>query len=173
MIRLAFLLLFIAYPLIELAVLIWVGQRIGVAATLAIVIGSAILGLLTVKRQGFSIFTRAQSALARGEAPVMPVAEGALVFVAGALLILPGLVGDAIGLFLLIPPIRKAFLTWSLGRLATASVTRIRVFTQNARRGDPTHRNNRQSRPEKLGPIIEGEYRRLDDPDGDPQNRSG
>lgn len=172
MIQLAFLLLFIAYPLIELAVLLWVGRQIGVAATLAIVIGSAILGLITVQRQGFSIVTRAQNALARGEAPVLPVAEGAFLFIAGILLILPGLIGDAVGLLLLIPPVRKAVAAWSLGRFATASITRIRVFRQNASRGDPTHRNGRPTGSEKLGPIIDGEYKRLDDSDDEPQNHS-
>lgn len=164
MIRLAFLLLFIAYPLLELAVLIWVGQRIGVPATLAIVVGSAILGILTLKRQGLSIVTRARQSLARGEAPVMSVAEGALVFLAGALLILPGLIGDTVGIALLIAPLRRAFAAWSLGRFATAGATHVRVFTQRVRGTGPT-RKERPARPERPGPVIEGEYTRIDDPD--------
>lgn len=165
MFRLAILLVFIAVPLLELAVLIRVGQLIGVAATIGIVIGTALLGLVMVKREGLSMVTRARQALATGNPPIMPVAEGALVFFAGALLILPGLIGDTIGLVLLIPPVRRALAAWSLGRFATAGASRIRVFTSRGRRADRT--NDGPARPQKPGPIIEGEYTRIEDADDD------
>lgn len=169
MIRLAFLLVFIAIPLLELALLIRVGQIIGVAATIGIVIGTAILGLVMVRREGFTIVTRARQALASGNPPVMPVAEGALVFFGGALLILPGLIGDAIGLVLLIPPVRRAIAAWSLGRFAAAGATRIRVFT--GRRRWPDEQDDGPARPQKPGPVIEGEYKHIDDSDDDRRGR--
>lgn len=168
--RLVLLLILVAVPLLELAVLIRVGQSIGVAATLAIVIGTALLGLVTLKRQGFAIVTRARQALASGTPPVLPVAEGALVFFAGFLLILPGLIGDTIGLLLLVPPIRRAIAAWSLGRVASEGMTRIRVFTT----GRPQRQANTKTEPpparQKPGPIIEGEYTRIDEPRGDRRN---
>lgn len=107
--------------------------------------------------------TRARQALATGNPPIMPVAEGALVFLSGALLILPGLIGDSIGIVLLIPPVRRAVAVWALGRFATAGATRIRIFTSGERR--PDRRNGGSARPQKPGPIIEGEYTRIDDAD--------
>ncbi len=166
MIRLVFLLLFVAIPLLELAVLIRVGQSIGVAATIAIVIGTAILGLMMIRREGFSMARRARQALAQGSPPVMPVAEGSLVFLAAALLILPGLIGDTIGLVLLVPPVRRAVAAWSLGRFATAGATRIRVFTGRRGGGDSDSGDHR-SGPRKPGPVIEGEYTRVDEDDDD------
>jgi len=163
MIRFVFLLVFIAIPLLELALLIRVGQYIGVAATIGIVIATAVLGLLVVKREGFSMVTRARQALATGNPPILPVAEGTLVFFSGALLILPGLIGDTIGLLLLIPTVRRSVAVWALGRFATAGATRIRVFT--SRDHWPDSQNGGSSRPQKVGPIIEGEYTRIDDPD--------
>jgi len=157
--RLALLLFLVALPLLELAVLIRVGQIIGVGATLAIVIGTALLGLITVKQQGFTIVTRARQALASGTPPVLPVAEGALVFFAGFLLILPGLIGDTIGLVLLLPPVRRAIAAWSLGRFASEGVARIKIFT--APQAEP--KTQRDAGRQKPGPIIEGEYTRIDE----------
>ena len=165
MIRLVLLILFIAVPLLELAVLIRVGQVIGVAATIGIVVATAVLGLIMVKREGFSMVTRARQALATGNPPIMPVAEGALVFFGGALLILPGLIGDTIGLILLIPPVRRAIAAWSLGRFASAGASRIRVFTVRRRRPDP--RDSGTARTDKPGLVIEGEYTRIDDSEND------
>lgn len=163
--RLALLLIFIAYPLLELAVLIRVGQIIGVAPTLAIVIGTAVLGLVTIKHQGLNMVRRARQAFDSGTPPVLPVAEGALVYVAGLLLVFPGLIGDAIGLVLLIPPVRRAIAAWGLGRFALEGATRIRVFTSGMRGGPRGFSSG--DKPEqghrKPGPIIEGEYKRLDD----------
>lgn len=168
MFRLGFLLVFIAIPLLELALLIRVGQIIGVGATIGIVIGTAILGLVMLRREGFSMVTRARQALASGNPPIMPVAEGALVFFGGALLILPGLIGDTIGVILLIPPVRRAIAAWGLGRFATAGATRIRVFTSRRRRpGEP---DDGPARPQKPGPVIEGEYTRIDDSEHDRRN---
>ncbi|HEX7073506.1 MAG TPA: FxsA family protein [Hyphomicrobiaceae bacterium] len=166
MIRLTFLLLFVGYPLLELAVLIRVGQSIGVAATLAIVIGTAILGLVTLKREGFAMMSRARQALAQGSPPIMPVAEGSLAFLAAVLLILPGLIGDTVGLLFLIPPVRHAFAAWSLGRFASAGATRIRVFTTGRPHGG-SGAGRRQSDPRKPGPVIEGEYTRVDEDSDD------
>lgn len=159
-----FLLLFIAAPLLELAVLIRVGQSIGVVATLAIVIGSAILGMFVVRLQGFSVFNRMRETVAEGRPPVLPMTEGALLLLSGILLILPGLIGDTIGLLLLIPPLRRLVATWMISR----SAVDVEVFTRN-----PWNRTRDKQKPEnaRSGPVIEGEYTRIDDPRGDRPDR--
>ncbi|MCL4766131.1 MAG: FxsA family protein [Hyphomicrobiaceae bacterium] len=168
--RLALLLILVAIPLLELAVLIRAGQLIGVAPTLAIVVGTALLGLVVVRQQGFSIVSRAREAISSGRPPIMPVAEGALVLFAGGLLILPGLIGDAIGLVLLIPPVRRAIAAWSLGRFASEGASRLKVFTRSRRDRRAERRDDREPRQRKPGPIIEGEYTRIDEPKDDRRN---
>jgi UPF0716 protein FxsA len=166
----AFLLLFIAAPLLELAVLIRVGQAIGVAATLAIVIGTAFLGLFVFRLQGFRVLNRARQALQEGTPPVIPVLDGSLLAMAGGLLILPGLIGDAIGLLLLIPPLRRLVAAWIVGRATVEGASRVKVFTvrrRTARTGD----RGTDRATDKAGPVIEGEYTRIDDP-GDKRDRS-
>jgi UPF0716 protein FxsA len=162
--RLVFLLLFIAAPLLELAVLIWVGKAIGVFATLAIVIGSAILGMFVVRLQGFSVFNRMRETVAEGQPPVLPMTEGALLLLAGILLILPGLIGDTIGLLLLVPPLRQLAATWMIRR----SAVDVSVYTRN-----PWNRTSEKQKPEnsKSGPVIEGEYTRVDEPGKDRNDR--
>lgn len=168
--RLALLLILVAIPLLELAVLIRVGQVIGVAATLALVVGTALLGLVVVRQQGFTIVARARQAIASGRPPIMPVVDGTLVFVAGALLILPGLIGDAIGLMLLISPVRQAIAAWSLGRLASGGAARVKIFTWPREDRQTGQQGRREPRPQKPGPLIEGEYTRIDDPEDDRRN---
>ena len=166
--QLILLLLFIAAPLLELAVLIRVGQSIGVAATLALVIGSAILGLFVVRLQGFAVFGRMRETIAEGRPPVLPMTEGALLLLAGVLLILPGLIGDTIGLLLLVPPLRRLIATWMIGRAAATGSVNVKIFTKNHR-----NRPGQPQKPEKAGsgPVIEGEYTRVDEPPSDPDRR--
>lgn len=157
--KLAVLAALLASPLVELAVLIRAGQLIGIPATLAIVIATALLGLLMMQRQGFSALDRARQDLSAGRAPLLPVAEGGLVFLAGVLLILPGLIGDTIGLLLLLPPLRRAVAQWGLGRLAARGLTT--VSTLRSRRETPDQPPRRGGMPP--GPVIEGEYTRIDE----------
>ena len=168
--QLAFLLLFIAAPLLELAVLIRVGQIIGVAATLAIVIGTAFLGLFVFRLQGFGVLNRARQALQEGKAPVIPVFDGSLLAMAGGLLILPGLIGDTIGLLLLIPPFRRMVAGWIVGRATAEGASRAKVFTVRRRKAR-TGEHGQERASEKPGPVIEGEYTRLDET-GDKRDRT-
>ena len=104
--RLALLLVFVAYPLLELALLIRAGQAIGFWPVLAIINGTGLLGVAILRRQGFKVVEKVSAALEEGREPVAPLADSALVFAAGSMLISPGLVGDTMGLLLLIPQLR-------------------------------------------------------------------
>jgi UPF0716 protein FxsA len=99
-------LVFVVAPLVELAVIIRVGAEVGVLDTLGLLILLSVLGGWLVKREGISVLRRAQASLAAGRMPGDELLDGVLVLVAGALLLAPGFVSDAVGLLLLLPPVR-------------------------------------------------------------------
>ena len=96
----------VVVPLVELFVIIQVGEWIGYGPTILLLVAISIAGGLLVKRQGLGAWRRAQAQLRAGEMPAAELVDGALVLVAGALLLTPGFVTDAIGLLLLIPAVR-------------------------------------------------------------------
>jgi UPF0716 protein FxsA len=104
MIRLA---LFVALPLVEMALLIWAGSRIGVVPTLGIVLLTGIAGASLVKRQGLSVWYAAQDRLAQGALPTRELVHGAMLLVAGAFLLTPGFITDMTGFALLVPTVRE------------------------------------------------------------------
>ena len=100
------LILFIAVPLVELYVIIQVGQVIGVLPTLALLVVSAVLGSLLLRQQGRSAWRRFNAALDERRFPGREVADGLMIAVGGTLLLTPGFITDAVGLLLLVPPSR-------------------------------------------------------------------
>ncbi len=139
-------LLFLLTPLIEIAVFIEVGSLIGLWPTLGVVILTAVLGAALWRAQGLSTWARAQETLRAGELPVREVTDGAFLLVAGALLLTPGLVTDAIGFLLLVPPLRR----W-LAQVVFRHL-RARMDVHVVRPQDPG-----------AGPTIEGDARERDD----------
>jgi UPF0716 protein FxsA len=99
-------LLFIAVPIAELAVLIQVGQEIGVGWTVAILIADAILGSILMRAQGRAAWRRFNEAMHAGRVPAREVLDGGLVMFGGLLLLTPGFITDVLGLLLLVPPTR-------------------------------------------------------------------
>jgi UPF0716 protein FxsA len=114
-------LLFIAIPIIELAVIIQVGEAIGVWWTIALLVADSLLGSLLMRSQGRSAWRRFNEALRMGRAPAREVADGVLVIFGGALLLTPGFVTDIFGLLFLLPPtravIRRVFLREAMRRI--------------------------------------------------------
>jgi UPF0716 protein FxsA len=101
--------LFIAIPIIEIAVLIQVGELFGLWPTIAIVIASAWLGAKYVRQQGIATMQAVQTKMAQGQMPSTEIVTGLLLLVAGVLLVTPGFVTDIFGLSLLIPSVRATF----------------------------------------------------------------
>ena len=99
-------LLFIAVPIAELAVIIQVGQAIGVWWTIGLLIADSILGSWLMRHQGRTAWRRFNEAVGVGRVPTREVLDGALVIFGGALLLTPGFLTDILGLVLLIPPTR-------------------------------------------------------------------
>ena len=98
--------LFIVVPILELYVIIQVGQWIGVWPTLALLLADAIAGSMLLKHQGRSAWRRFNEALAARRFPGKEVADGVLIVIGGTLLLSPGFITDVFGLLLLIPPTR-------------------------------------------------------------------
>jgi UPF0716 protein FxsA len=109
MFRFLLVLIFIVVPIAELAVLIEVGQAIGVGWTIALLIADAILGSMLARSQGRVTWRRFNAALQAGRPPAREVLDGALVILGGALLVTPGFITDILGLALLLPPTRALF----------------------------------------------------------------
>lgn len=140
------LLLFIAVPLVEAWLLIEIGSRIGALTTIALVIFTAIVGSQLVRLQGLRTVREIQACQRRGEAPALPLLEGAALLLAGLLLVLPGFITDAVGFLLLIPPLRRQ-----------AAIHLLRRAVVVAPGQPPTAR-----KPQDNGRVIEGDYRRDD-----------
>jgi UPF0716 protein FxsA len=122
-------LLFIAVPIAELAVIIQVGQAIGVWWTIAILIADSLLGSWLMRHQGRAAWRRFNEAVQGGRVPAREVVDGALVIFGGALLLTPGFITDILGLILLLPPTRavvRGILTRRLAHRMVASATRPR-----------------------------------------------
>ena len=100
------LLAFIVVSPIEIFLITQVAGQLSWPTTLALVIGISMAGAWLVKREGLGVINRIQSAFQGGKIPRDELADGAMIFFASALMLTPGFLTDALGLALLIPPIR-------------------------------------------------------------------
>jgi UPF0716 protein FxsA len=127
-----FVALAIVIGLIEITVMIQVGQWLGVVNTIGLLLLVSVVGVLLVKHQGLGVLQRIQQQRLAGQVPAAPVFDGALILLAGVLLVIPGFVTDAVGLLLLIPPVRagvRRFVRWRFMR-------RVEVVRVTSRRTD-------------------------------------
>jgi UPF0716 protein FxsA len=98
--------LFIVVPIAELALIIQVGQLIGVWWTIALLLADSLLGSYLMRSQGRVAWRRFNAAVAEGRAPTREVLDGVLVIFGGALLLTPGFITDVFGILFLFPPTR-------------------------------------------------------------------
>ena len=104
--------LLLALPIAEIAAFIVVGSQIGVLATIGLILASSVAGAMLLRFQGFGAMQRLRAAVERGEAPGRESADGAMIALAGLLLITPGFITGVLGLLLFLPPVRQLF--WKL-----------------------------------------------------------
>ncbi len=123
--------IFLLVPIIEIYLLIQVGQVIGAGWTIFLVVLTAVIGVALLKAQGLSTLNRAQQKMQANELPAREILEGMGLVVAGALLLTPGFFTDAVGFFLLFPPTR----IW----LVNAVTSRIVVSSSVSMRGHHEH----------------------------------
>ena len=116
------LIAFIAVPVIEIGLFIQVGDIIGLWPTLLIVLVTAIAGTTLVRSQGTQVLSALQGSFQAMRDPTEPLAHGAMILFAGALLLTPGFFTDAFGFLLLFPPFRHLITTMIRSRLKSANV---------------------------------------------------
>lgn len=115
-------LLLLALPFVEIAGFVVVGSQIGVLATLALVIASGVLGAILLRIQGFGVMARISREFDAGGDPGRELAHGAMVLVAGVLLLIPGFVTDIVGLLLFLPPVRDLAWRFLKSRISVSGV---------------------------------------------------
>ena len=132
--------LFIVIPIAELALIIQVGQAIGVWWTIALLIADSVLGSLLMRSQGRAVWRRFNAVLRSGRAPAREVADGVLVIFGGALLLTPGFITDVFGVLFLLPPtralIRRVFLRQAMRRITVTMATGPRMPPRRGGRRD-------------------------------------
>ena len=137
--------LFLIIPLVEIYLLIQVGQEIGAGWTIFLVVLTAVIGIWLLRIQGISTLMRAQQKLHSNEMPAQEMLEGMGLVVAGALLLTPGFFTDTIGFLLLFPPTR----IWMVSRLVARMTVAGAVHSQ--------------SQTQRRDNVIEGVNYRRDD----------
>jgi UPF0716 protein FxsA len=100
-------LLFIGLPALEIVLLAWIGGQIGFLGTFLLVIVTGVIGARLVAAQGRVVWMSFRTRLATGDVPDVEIAHGAMLLVAGAVLLTPGVITDAIGFLLLSQTVRE------------------------------------------------------------------
>jgi UPF0716 protein FxsA len=151
-------LLFTLGPLIELTLLLKIGSIFGVWHTVALVVITGIVGAYLARDQGLKVIREFQESLAQGKIPTNPIVEGALILVAAALLVTPGVITDIIGFLFVIPQSRKIiaeFLRqYFAGKIAEGAYTQSRSggFYHNVSFDPPP---SQKKKPDKDHDVID------------------
>lgn len=165
--QIGIILIALAFPLLELALLIKLGQSIGFWWTVLLLVAIAVAGGAIVRQQGLSAARRAMESARDGRPPIGPVVDSLLLMLAGVLLLMPGLITDVAGLLLLVPPLRRAFARWCRTRLFAAAD--VHVETRSGRSPGDRHQE-RPGDPRRApdgGIVIDGEWERVEEPKPD------
>lgn len=109
--------LFLVVPFVELYLILQVGQAVGVVNTIALLVVVSMVGAWLVKREGLAVLGQARERIAHGAVPGRELVDGVLILGAGALLLTPGFLTDAVGVLLLLPPVRAALRAAVTGQL--------------------------------------------------------
>ncbi len=141
--------LFVAVPIIEIALFIQVGDLIGLFPTLLIVIATAALGTWLVRGQGLATLSTLRNQVNNFQNPTQQLAHGAMILFAGALLLTPGFFTDGFGFLLLVPRFRDFAFDY----------LKERIITSASSRQDFVHPNTARYQKERTSDdIIEGEF---------------
>ena len=150
--------LFLAIPLIEIALFIQIGGLIGVWWTLATVVFTAYLGTRLIRSQGALALNDVRSSFNELRDPTEPLAHGAMILFSGALLLTPGFFTDAVGFALLLPGVRRAVYGYVRARV------KVQSFAASA---------GPSPMPDTSDSVIEGEFEEIDPNKPVPPGQSG
>lgn len=149
---------FIVVPILEIYVLIQVGQVIGAWWTILLLIASGFLGSYLVKREGSRAWWALQDALRAGRVPAKELADGALILIGGTLLLTPGFLSDVVGMAVILPLTRPL-----ARRLLTRVITRRLVVVGPGAPYRPWTGSRTRQSPGTDESVVRGEV--VDPPD--------
>lgn len=171
-------LLFCTLPVIELIILLKIGNWLGVWPTVGLILGTAFIGVNLLRQQGLKTFTKANQRLAQGEMPASEMVEGIVLAIGGALLLTPGLVTDVIGFSCLLPGTRHMYIAYGMSRMKVMAARAVYVNTASSfqqsgfeqpsnpkgadfgrARTDASDADSQKNQPQTPN-VIEGEYER-------------
>ncbi len=155
----------------EMSAFIYIGNKLGGLITLLGVFVTAIIGIALLKNQGLSVLSRFRGDMAKGCASMFSVADSVSVVIGGVLMLIPGYVTDAIGLFLFIPGLRTfigmCFVKWAAGNRkfsgfvnvdGTAFQSQRKQHSKTKDKTNPPKFNERRSHHRVFDDIIEGDF---------------
>ena len=165
--RFILFILFIVMPFVEIALLIKLGDVLGFWRTIGIVVVTAVVGAYVLQAQGAATLRRVSQSMTSGEPPIKPMVDGFFLAISGAFLLTPGVVTDAIGLLLLVPPVRDAIARWGFGRIVKSANFRVRTYEAGQERGEPTGDAGKKPGPPPRkapgnGTVIDGEFEEVE-----------
>lgn len=152
-------LLFLSIPILEIYLLLEVGDHIGLFPTIGLVVLTAVVGVWLLRVQGFATLARAQASMARGEMPAGTMLEGLMLFIAGALLLTPGFFTDSIGFIFLIPFTRL----WIANTILRNGMMRGAQFGATSHHHTETNTTSGKTYESTSEEVIEGEFISHDD----------
>jgi len=151
--------LFIVVPLVEIYVIIQVGQTIGAWWTILLLVLDSIFGSWLIKREGSRAFTGLREALNSGRMPATELADGALILIGGTLMLAPGFVTDGFGI-LMILPFTRPFFRRALSRVVASRLVVLGPggpLGPTGPLGQPRPGTARRPGPGPEGPVVRGE----------------
>lgn len=140
--------LLLIVPILEIAVFIVIGSQIGVFSTLAMILVTAILGTILLRQQGLGILERLQAENRAGNDPGRDLVHGAMIMVAGVLLLTPGFVTDTIGFLLFVPRLRDTLWHFLKSRIQIVS-------THQSGANDAQSGQRSEYRKANNGPVVD------------------
>lgn len=144
--------IFVVMTLLEIYVLVSVGESIGGFLTILLVVITALIGSALLKQQGWSTMAKAQNAMANGQTPAFEMLEGVVILVSGVLLLTPGFITDSIGLLGLMPFSRAYFIDRILKKNAQ------QIFTKNSATFTHTTQSSKDQPNNPKNKTLEGEF---------------
>src|SRR3954447_17986213 len=147
-------LLFICVPILEIWVIIQVGEAIGALPTIALLIVDSLVGAALMRSQGRIVWRRFNEALAAGRVPAREVFDGALVVFGGALQLAPGFVTDVFGLILVVPPTRAVVRRLIVRRVTRHGAVRMAAWGVRSARRPPMGSDDVEGTATEVDPPL-------------------
>jgi len=153
------LLLFILTPLIELWLLMLVSEQLGPATTIWLVLLTGFVGASLARRQGLQTWLAIQRETQQGKMPAASLVDAMMIFVAGVLLITPGMMTDVVGFSLLVPPVRAFLRKRFQNSIKVQAAASVQGFGAGFP-GTPPGPAGDEQKPASADDVIDVEYHR-------------